>query len=122
VAPDGASAVVAVQPLPGWLELWLFRRGSDGAWSVDVLAPDTDGPDLGYVDVAGWSPDGKRMLIVRESRSGGAGAGRANVQRSFEIVKVATLAVERESRRWAAVGAAKRWATAAWRADAIALR
>ena len=115
-APDGASAALAVQPLPGWLELWIFRKDAAGAWSIDVLPPATEGPDLGYVELAGWSPDGERMVIVREARTAGA------IQRSFEIVRVATLAVELEARRWAGLGRARRWVSAAWRDHAIALR
>ena len=56
------------------------------------------------------------MLLVRESRTGGV------TRRTFEVVSVATLAVEREHRRWAAIGAARRWVPARWRDSALALR
>src|SRR5262249_32764185 len=65
IAPDRRAAVLAVEPLPGWLELWLFRRAQDGGWMVDVLAPATDAVDLGYVELAGWSGEGARAVIVR---------------------------------------------------------
>src|SRR5207237_734250 len=32
IAPDRASATLAVEPIAGWLELWMFRRGGDGGW------------------------------------------------------------------------------------------
>jgi hypothetical protein len=116
VAPDGKAAALAVQPLPGWLELWMFRKGSDGVWSVEVLAPSTEGPDLGYVELAGWSPDSSRALLVRESRTGGV------THRTFQVVKMDTLAVEQESGRLAGLQRVKKWATAEWRARAVALR
>jgi len=115
-APGGAAAAVAVQPLPGWLELWLLRRGSDGSWSVDVLPPATASPELGYVELAGWSPDGARLLLVRQARVDGI------LQRSFEVVAVASLAVEHQSRRWADLARYRRWAYADWVKGALALR
>jgi len=116
VAPDRAAAAVAVEPLPGWRELWLFRKGDDGKWMVDVLPPTTDGVDLGYVELAGWSPDGKRAIVVREGRSDGA------VHRSFEVVAMGTLAVERQAGSLGGLGAAKAWAAQPWRARTVALR
>ena len=76
--------------LPGWLELWMFRRVDDG-WVVDIVPPNTDGPDLGYVELAGFSSDGKHAVIARESRTDGA------VHRSFESVVVGTLAVDKQA-------------------------
>ena len=110
------AAVVAVEPLPGWLELWMFRRGADGGWMVDVLAPSTDGPDRGYVELAGWSPDGERALLVREARADGV------VRKSYETVQLATLAVEHVSTTLAGTGGAKRWASAEWHGRTLALR
>jgi hypothetical protein len=109
------AAVIAVAPLPGWLELWLYRRVDDG-WIVDVLAPNTDGPDRGYVELAGFSADGARAVLVRESRTGGV------VKRSFEAVTLGTLAVDRKASNLGAIGAAQRWATAEWRKRTLALR
>jgi hypothetical protein len=115
VAPDHASAVVAVEPLPGWLELWLYHRAADG-WHVDVLAPTTEGVDLGYVELAGWSRDGARAVIVREARSDGA------VHRTFQTLDVATLAVGKQTSNLSALGAAKAWVTPEWRGRTLALR
>jgi hypothetical protein len=115
-SPDGKSAALAVQPLPGWLELWLFRRGDDGTWSLEVLPPATEGPDLGYVELAGWSPDSTRALLVRESRTAGI------THRSFEVLRLDTLAVEQQSSRFAGLKALRKWASPDWRAAAVSLR
>lgn len=111
-----AAAVIAVEPLPGWLELWLYRRGEDGGWMVDVLAPNTEGPDRGYVELAGFSADGTHAVLVRESRTAGL------VRRSFESVALGTLAVDRKAGNLGALGAAQKWVSAEWRRRTLALR
>jgi hypothetical protein len=83
---------------------------------VDVLAPNTDGPDRGYVELAGFSADGKHAVLVRESRTAG------QVRRSFEAVTLGTLAVDRQAGNLGALGAAKKWASAEWRQRTLALR
>ncbi len=113
---DRKAAVIAVEPLPGWLELWMFRRGEDGGWMIDVIPPNTDGPDRGYVELAGWSPDGTRALLVRESRA------RDAITKSYETLVLGTLAVEKQSSTLKGLGAAKKWAAAEWRARTLALR
>ncbi len=110
-----SAAVIAVEPLPGWLELWLYRRVDDG-WIVDVLAPNTDGPDRGYVELAGFSADGAHAVFVRESRTAGV------VRRSFESVTVGSLAVDRKASNLGALGAAQKWASAEWRQRTLSLR
>ncbi len=115
VAPDHASAVLAVEPLPGWLELWMFRRAADG-WTVDVLAPTTDGVDLGYVELAGWSSDGKHAVIVREARSDGA------VHRTFQNLTLDSLAIDKQTSTISGLGPARSWVTPEWRGRTLALR
>jgi hypothetical protein len=115
VAPDHASAVVAVEPLPGWLELWMFRRGA-GGWTVDVLAPTTEGVDLGYVELAGWSGDGQHAVIVREARSDGT------VRRTFQDLTLASLAIDKQTATLAGLGPARAWVTREWRGRTLALR
>jgi hypothetical protein len=115
VAPDRAAAVLAIEPLPGWLELWMFRRAA-GGWTLDVLAPATDGPDLGYVELAGWSGDAARAVIVREAREAGA------IHRTYQVVKLASLAVEHQSSRLADLGPGRAWLTPEWRGRTLALR
>ena len=115
VAPDHASAVLAVEPLPGWLELWMFRR-APGGWTIDVLAPTTDGVDLGYVELAGWSSDGKRAVIVREARSDGA------VHRTFQNLTLDPLAIDKQTSTLSGLGPARAWITPEWRGRTLALR
>jgi hypothetical protein len=115
VAPDRAAAVLAIQPLPGWLELWMFRR-APGGWTVDVLAPSTEGIDLGYVELAGWSSDGSHAVIVREARSDGA------IHRTWQTLKLDALAVDKQTSRLADLGAARAWVTPEWRGRTLALR
>jgi hypothetical protein len=118
VAPDRAAAVVAVEPLPGWLELWMFRRAADaaGGWTVDVLAPATEGPDLGYVELAGWSTDGSRAILVREARSDGL------VHRTWQLVVLDALTIEHQASRLADLGVARSWIAPEWRGRTLALR
>jgi hypothetical protein len=112
----GDVATLSVQPLPGWLELWMFRKGEDGGWMVDILAPTTDGPDLGYVDLVGWSPDHSRAVVVREARRG------STIEHSYQLLVTGTLAVEKQASTLAGLGAAKRWADARWYARTLAIR
>jgi len=124
VAPDHASAVLAIEPLPGWLELWLFRRDPDGpdghgghaGWTVDILAPATEGPDLGYVELAGWSGDGSRAVIVREAREGGA------IHRTWQVLRLDTAVVEKQTSRLADLGVSRSWIAPEWRGRTLALR
>ena len=58
------------------------------AWTIDTLTPATTEPDVGYVESAGFSPDGARLLVVREARV----AGRPT--RKFQVLDASTLAVE----------------------------
>src|SRR5262249_6165309 len=69
-AAHGSSLALAVQPLAGWTELWIFHKtpsaaahpGEGGEWMVDTLAPAVTDPELGYVEFAGFSPDGAHLL------------------------------------------------------------
>ena len=81
-----------------------------------MLPPSTEGVDLGYVELAGWSPDGKRMLVVREAREAGA------IHRVYQIVVLGTLAVEAQTSRFAGSGKFKQWSSTDWRSRTLALR
>jgi hypothetical protein len=117
-APSGTVATIAVQPLPAWTELWVLRRTGDaGAWSIDPLTPATTEPDAGYVEEAGFSPDGARLLVVREARA----PGRPAVRR-FQVLSVPTLAVEKWAGSADKLLAFKRWSAPAWRGGTLALR
>jgi len=115
-APSGDVATLAVQPLPAWTELWVLRRGPDGGWSFDTLTPAVTDPDVGYVESAGFSPDGGRLLVVREARAGG------HVGRRFQVLLTAALAVEKWASSADKLLAFKRWSAPSWRAGTLALR
>ena len=112
-------ATIAVQPLAAWTEVWVLRRGDDGAWAIETLTPATADPDtaVGYVEAAGFSPDGARLLVVREARAGGTGRRGA-----FRSSTTSTLAVEKWAARADKLGAFKRWSSPSWRAGTLALR
>jgi len=108
------ALALAVQPLDGWRELWVFHRDGD-VWRIDTAPP---GPDssLGYVELAGWVPGGRKMLVARELRSGGRFVKR------FEVVDIATLAVDRHADAPASLSLFYRWQDAAWKRDTVSLR
>jgi hypothetical protein len=108
------ALALAVQPLDGWRELWVFHR--DGSeWRVDTAPPGVDG-SLGYVEFAGWVPGGKKMLAAREVRSG------ERFVKRFEVVDIATLAVDRHADAPASLSTFYRWQDAAWKRETVALR
>ncbi|MDB4982456.1 MAG: hypothetical protein JWM82_3208, partial [Myxococcales bacterium] len=123
---SGTVATLAVQPLAAWTELWVVRKGADqtgreeGAWTIDPLTPATTEPQLGqevgYVESAGFSPDGAHLLVVREARV----AGRAT--RKFQVLAAETLAVEIQCGDVAKLSAFKRWQAAWWKVGTLALR
>ena len=118
-APSGTMATLAVQPLPAWTELWVLRRGSDGkTWTFDTLAPATADPDrgAGYVEAAGTSPDGGKLLVVRDAHVDG------RASRRFQVLDTPTLAVDRWAGDAGKLRAFKRWSSPTWRAGTLALR
>ena len=62
------------------------------AGSMSVLPPAAANPGLGYAEFAGWVPGGQQLLMVRESRAEGRYSAR-----SFEVVDLPTLTVQRRS-------------------------
>lgn len=108
---EGRALALAVQPLDGWRELWLFLKdpGRDGGWRIEVLPPAPAQPGLGVAEFAGWVPGGAQMLLAREFRAEG------KYRRSFEVVSLANLATERQSPEPALLGAFQRWSDPAWR-------
>lgn len=108
---EGHALALAVQPLDGWRELWLFVKdpGRDGGWHVEVMPPAPAQPGLGVAEFAGWVPGGGQLLIAREFRADG------KYRRSFEVVSLANLATERQSPEPALLGAFQRWSDPAWR-------
>ena len=112
---EGNALALAVQPLEAWRELWLFRKQA-GGWVVQVLPPSTAAPGLGYVEFAGWVPGAKQVLVAREAR------GDRGLKRSFEIVRLDTLATERQSADPSLLGAFRRWQDPGWKRETVSVR
>jgi hypothetical protein len=114
--PEGRALALSVQPLDGWSELWVWHQEPDG-WKVDVLSPQPDGPGLGYVEWAGWSPASRgKLLVVREAKSNG------HVTRRFEVLRTDTLAAEKSASEPRQLAAFNLWADASWRQETLSLR
>jgi hypothetical protein len=113
--PEGPALVLAVQPLESWRELWVFHRTA-GAWTVDVLSPGADDPELGYVDFAGFAPGTKRLLIAREAKDHG------RLRRRFEELRLDDLALVRQASTPELLRDFGLWQNMAWRRQTLALR
>lgn len=114
-APRGNALALAVQPLDTWRELWVFHRTNAG-WTLDMLPPATSEPGLGYLEFAGWVPDGSRMLAVREARVDG------RFRRSFEVIRLDTQEVEEQGGSPRALSLFRRWQDPDWKRQTIAIR
>jgi hypothetical protein len=114
-APGGRTAALSVAPVPAWTELWILR--ADAA-RVDVLPPALGAPgdDIGHAEVAGFSPDGRRVLVARAFRVSG------RLGRRFEVLAPDSIAVERWAGTPDRLQAFKRWASPAWRKTTLAAR
>jgi hypothetical protein len=115
VHPQGTALALAVQPLDGWREMWLFHRQGEG-WVVDVLPPASSDPDIGYAEFAGWVPGAAKMLAAREVRAEG------KFRRSFELLDMATLATERGADRPESLSTFYKWQDPAWKRQTVSLR
>lgn len=111
----GNVLALAVQPLDSWRELWLFQQGPEG-WRIDVLPPNLDGTELGYVEFAGWVPGKAQMLAARETRVEG------RFKRSFEVIDLATLAVDKAVENPSHLSMFYRSQDAAWKRQSVAVR
>jgi hypothetical protein len=112
---EGSALALAVQPTAAWRELWIFRKSPNG-WNVRVLPPAATAPHLGYAEFAGWVPGGNRMLVAREARGDG------KYRRSFEIVRLDTLATVSHGTEASSMRDFQRWQDAAWKGGTVSLR
>jgi len=112
---EGNALALAVQPLEGWRELWLFRRQGP-AWTIAVLPPASLQPELGYAEFAGWVPGGQQVLVAREAR------GEGKYRRSFEVVALDTLVTQRQAPEADALGPFQRWGDPGWRRMSVSVR
>jgi len=111
----GMALALAVQPLDAWRELWVFQRDGD-SWRIDVLPPSLDTPELGYLEFAGWVPGKAQLLAARETKVEG------RFRRSFEVIDLATLAVEKQVDNPSSLSVFYRAQDAAWKRQTVALR
>ncbi len=113
--PQRNMLALAVQPLDGWRELWLFRQEAQG-WRIDVVPPSSNGPDIGYIEFAGWVPGGKQILTAREVRIDG------RYKRSFELLSLESFQVERWADKPESLSAFYRWQDPVWKKLTLAVR
>ena len=113
--PQGTALALAVQPLDGWREMWVFRQEPTG-WKVDVVPPATVQPTLGYVEFAGWVPGTAEMLAARENRVAG------RYQQSFEVLSMATLETKKKADKVGNLSTFYRWQDPLWKGGTVALR
>ena len=92
------------------------KRVDASGWQCDTLLPVIADPELGYVELAGWSPDGERLLVVREGRAAGG------LRREFQVLRADTLTIERHAKNPELLLAFRRWAGADWKQHTLALR
>jgi hypothetical protein len=115
----GASALaLAVQPLAGWREMWLFRKSADG-WTTQVLPPATDAVGVGYVEFAGWVPATGELLAAREVRDP---QHASRTLRSYELLNGTTLETERQAAAPSSLTPFYRWQDPQWKRVTVSLR
>lgn len=112
---EGNAVALAVQPLDGWRELWVFRqRGKQ--WTIDTLPPAPLQPGLGYAEFAGWVPGGQQLLLAREAR------GEGRYRKGYEVVSLDSLVTQRQSPDPGALGPFQRWTDPSWKRQSVAVR
>ena len=113
---DGRALALAVQPIEGWSELWVWRRRADG-WTLDVLPPAPAEPGLGYVEFAGWAPGAvPKLLLAREAKING------KATRRFEVLRTESLATDRFASTPQLLAAFGPWADPRWKRMTVSLR
>lgn len=115
VNADSTVMTLAVQPLATWRELWVLQR-RDGQWGLDVIPPSVNGPDLGYLEFAGWVPASHQMLAVREAKIDGRN------KTSFEVIDLDSLQTLRLADKPNSISTFYRWQDAQWKRQTLSLR
>jgi hypothetical protein len=82
---------------------------------VRVLPPAATAPHIGYAEFAGWAP-ADRMLVAREARGDG------RYRRSFEVVRLDTLATVSHGTEPSGLREFQRWQDASWKSGTVSLR
>ncbi len=111
----GRQLAVAVQHLPGWQELWIFHK-LEKKWTVTPLVPAITEPHLGYVELAGWTPGDRELLVVREAMVQG------KLRRRFQAIRTKNLSVRLDARSLTLFKTFKRWRSPEWKGATLALR
>lgn len=111
----GTALTLAVQPMAGWREMWIFHKRAAG-WAIEVLPPAATEPELGYAEFAGWVPGAEQVLVAREAKIGG------RFKRSFDVVNLGTLAVEKTADRIEALTLFSKWQDPTWKSQTLMLR
>ena len=85
--------------------------------SCVTLPASTGEPELGVIEFAGWVPGGTtQLLVAREARVDG------RFQRSFELLRLDTLATVKHADRPEALSSFQRWQDPRWRRLTVSLR
>ncbi|GGY86368.1 hypothetical protein GCM10011613_34350 [Cellvibrio zantedeschiae] len=115
VNSSASALALAVQPMAGWRELWLFHRTENG-WLIDVLPPAASDPELGYVEFAGWVPATDKFLVAREIKVD------SRFKRSFDLVNIASLQTEKSADKPENLTAFYRWQDPQWKQQNLIIR
>ncbi len=111
----GTALTLAVQPLDSWRELWVFHQTKQG-WQLDIMPPNNSNTELGYIEFAGWVPGKNKMLAARETKLDG------RYKRSFELIDLDTMAVEKWADNPNALSSFYRWQDPLWKQQTVSIR
>ena len=116
VSPQANAVALAVQTLDTWRELWVFHK-VDNVWKTDILPPGDSEPELGYIEFAGWSPDGTRILAAHEAKE-----ANGKFRKSFDIIRLDTLGIEKQAESPSSLTPFYRWQDPEWKRQTLILR